>query len=670
MTLLRDASLSRKLLLIGLLFSLPLVWLLVGAVSGMYRLYESTKVELDGLEFGRPLMRLNDAVRVHRLLAHLVAIGKAELEPERAATEARIDELVRELKSVDQRFGDELKFDEKSLAQRDRKGANANEVERAWQDLKHRRSSLSIEALDEEHKALADRLMSMSRHIFDTTALVVDPDADVFYLALVMFIQLPSLRMETGSILLEGVPALYKKPLSVADRIEIAGFNGRAERERELAVLRTRSGINEDINFHGESPSLQSRGPKALATFEGAVRSFIELTRTIVVSDNAPIGADAFRQAGTKVNESLLDFYNTLDEELTRLLESRRASTLWSASIALATSLGALAVAFALIVIVSRSMTRPLSRCVANLESVASGDLTVKVDGTGRDEVGRMTVALAHAVDGMASTVRSIARDSQGLRESSGALASTSQQMSANAEETSAQAGAVSAAAEEVSKSVQTVSAATEEMTASIREVAKQATDAARVATAGVRVAQTTNATVAKLGESSGEIGQVIKVITSIAEQTNLLALNATIEAARVGEAGKGFAVVANEVKDLARETARASEDIGRKIEAIQTDSRDVVRAISEIGAIINQINDIQGMIASAVEEQTLTTREIGRNLAEAAYGTGEIARNISGVAEAARNTSTGAHQTQTAAALLSKLAAELSGLVARFKVD
>jgi methyl-accepting chemotaxis protein len=207
-------------------------------------------------------------------------------------------------------------------------------------------------------------------------------------------------------------------------------------------------------------------------------------------------------------------------------------------------------------------------------------------------------------------------------------------------------------------------------MTASIREVAKQATDAARVATAGVRVAQTTNATVAKLGESSGEIGQVIKVITSIAEQTNLLALNATIEAARVGEAGKGFAVVANEVKDLARETARASEDIGRKIEAIQTDSREVVRAISEIGTIINQINDIQGMIASAVEEQTLTTREIGRNLAEAAFGTGEIARNISGVAEAARNTSSGAHQTQNSAALLSKLASELSGLVARFKVD
>ncbi len=400
------------------------------------------------------------------------------------------------------------------------------------------------------------------------------------------------------------------------------------------------------------------------------LRTFVDLTRTIVAQDDPPVEPDAYRKAGRELSDDLLKYFDLLDGEMVTLLELREAAITRIGLTSIGISIVALVVAYALVLLVSRSMTRPLSRCVTNLESVAAGDLTVKVDAKGRDELGRMTVALSHAVDGMAGTVRSIARDSQGLRESSVALASASQQMSANAEETSAQAVAVSAAAEEVSKSVQTVSAATEEMTASIREVAKQATDPPRVATAGVKVAQTTNATVAKLGESSGEIGQVIKVITSIAEQTNLLALNATIEAARVGEAGKGFAVVANEVKDLARETARASEDIGRKIEAIQTDSREVVRAISEIGAIINQINDIQGMIASAVEEQTLTTREIGRNLAEAAFGTGEIARNISGVAEAARNTSAGAHQTQVSAALLSKLASELSSLVARFKVD
>ena len=146
-----------------------------------------------------------------------------------------------------------------------------------------------------------------------------------------------------------------------------------------------------------------------------------------------------------------------------------------------------------------------------------------------------------------------------------------------------------------------------------------------------------TNATVAKLGESSAEIGNVIKVITSIAQQTNLLALNATIEAARAGEAGKGFAVVANEVKELAKQTAKATEDISRKIEAIQNDTKGAVEAIAQIGKIINQINDIQNTIASAVEEQTATTGEISRNVAEAAKGSNEIAQNITGVAQAAQ---------------------------------
>jgi methyl-accepting chemotaxis protein len=189
------------------------------------------------------------------------------------------------------------------------------------------------------------------------------------------------------------------------------------------------------------------------------------------------------------------------------------------------------------------------------------------------------------------------------------------------------------------------------------------------VAKNAVSVAHSTNQTVTKLGESSQEIGKVIKVITSIAQQTNLLALNATIEAARAGEAGKGFAVVANEVKELAKQTASATEEIGRKIEAIQLDTKGAVGAIGEIGSIIDQINDISNSIASAVEEQTVTTNEIGRSVAEAARGTGDIARNISGVAEAAHNTTRGASDSQRAAAELSRMAAQLQGVVGRYRL-
>lgn len=247
-------------------------------------------------------------------------------------------------------------------------------------------------------------------------------------------------------------------------------------------------------------------------------------------------------------------------------------------------------------------------------------------------------------------------------------LTATSHTMSATAEETSAQANVVSAASEQVSRNVSTVATGTEEMSASIREIASNAAEASKVAVHAVRVAETTNETVAKLGISSAEIGKVIKVITSIAQQTNLLALNATIEAARAGEAGKGFAVVANEVKELAKETAKATEDISQKIEAIQSDTTGAVSAIREISDIIDRIAEIQTTIASAVEEQTATTNEMGRNVTEAAKGSAEIAQNITGVAQAAIATSQGAADSLRASTELARMAADLQSMVGKFQ--
>lgn len=263
----------------------------------------------------------------------------------------------------------------------------------------------------------------------------------------------------------------------------------------------------------------------------------------------------------------------------------------------------------------------------------------------------------------MARILEEINTNATTLASSAEELTAVSSQMASNAEETAAQAGVVSAASEEVSKNVQTVSTGVEEMNAAIREIAKNATDAARVSQEAVGTAAKANAAIGKLGDSSLEIGKVIKVITSIAEQTNLLALNATIEAARAGEAGKGFAVVANEVKELAKETAKATEDISRKIEAIQGDTKGAVDSIRRIGEVIAQINDISNTIASAVEEQTATANEMSRNVAEAAKGTSEIAENIASVATAAQNTTEGAANCQQAAGEMSRMANDLQQL-------
>lgn len=304
------------------------------------------------------------------------------------------------------------------------------------------------------------------------------------------------------------------------------------------------------------------------------------------------------------------------------------------------------------------------------LQRMADNDYTTRVGGLYQGIFAEVAKATNKTADTLTASIQQISQNSHALASSSEELSAVSNQMSANAEETSTQANVVSAAAEQVTKNLQTVATATEEMSASIKEIARNANDAARVATSAVKTAESTNATVAKLGQSSAEIGQVIKVITSIAQQTKLLALNATIEAARAGEAGKGFAVVANEVKELAKETARATEDITQKIEEIQGNTKGAVKAIAEISQIITQINDIANTIAGAVEEQTATTNEIASNVVEAAQGGKQVAENISSVAGAANSTTEGASNTQSAATELSLMASELQQLVGQFRFD
>ncbi|HEX4003543.1 MAG TPA: methyl-accepting chemotaxis protein [Candidatus Acidoferrales bacterium] len=445
------------------------------------------------------------------------------------------------------------------------------------------------------------------------------------------------------------------------------------------------------------TPSLNPRDPKdeprdwerrALETFrdnpnikEYSERTVVDGTNVMRYAEPVRITQDCLQchgdpagqkdpfgypKEGMKVGDLRAAF--TLEAPAGLLVQQARSNSIVTFLVTFLTVLSAIIVVY---LIIRKFVVKPIGDCARFAQTIAEKNLAIEdLDAASHDEVGAAMVALNTMKNTLRTMVESIGGAAQEMAKASEEVSARSQEITANSQETSAQAGVVSSATQQVSQNLQTVATGAEEMGASIKEIAKNATEAAKVATSAVEVAENTNATVAKLGESSAEIGQVIKVITSIAQQTNLLALNATIEAARAGEAGKGFAVVADEVKELAKETAKATEDISRKIEAIQTDTHAAVEAIGTISGVIKQINDISNTIASAVEEQNATTNEMARNVSDAAHGSGEITSNISGVAQAAESTSQGAGDVQKAVQQFVETSTHLRNLVNEFQLE
>jgi methyl-accepting chemotaxis protein len=317
---------------------------------------------------------------------------------------------------------------------------------------------------------------------------------------------------------------------------------------------------------------------------------------------------------------------------------------------------------------VRQSIVEPLDAASRVMDAIAGGDLDARVASTRDDELGRLGRDVNRAVESLSGALARIADSAVAVGNASEELASVSSQLQASAVETSEQMSVATRASKETNTSVRLVAASAHQVGAGIRSVAQNAQEAAAVAATAVRVAAEANAAILELGESSEQIDNVVRVINAIAEQTNILALNAEIEAARAGDAGRGFAVVANEVKELAKETARATDDIARRVSAIRDDRGGAVTAIAEITRIIGQISTTQSAIAASVQEQSAATAEITRNMGEAARGTDEIAATVGQVARATENTSTAAHETQRAASELAMMATELRRTVSQFR--
>ena len=414
-------------------------------------------------------------------------------------------------------------------------------------------------------------------------------------------------------------------------------------------------------NSKNEPDAVETRALKALAAGNldeyheldpqrNAIRYFrpIRLTQECLLCHGSPSqsqelwgNADGKDPTGTKMEDwhdgevhGAFEIVKSLDEA-----DAQTAHTLW---IGIALVAGFVAVGGTVFFfVVTRSITNPLRSTVAAFRKIAEGDLTQRLTLESQDEIGELRQSANLMTDRLGTMMNDITSCSKNLGQAAEQLSQTAGKLTSGAEQTTQQSTTVAAAAEEMSASMATmtetstqmsqnvnlVATSVEEMTAAIGEVARSAEQAAGVADEAAQLVQNTNQEISQLGQTADGIGQVIEVIQDIAEQTKLLALNATIEAARAGDAGKGFAVVATEVKELARQTAEATNDIRQRVEGIQNSSGHAISAINRIAGVMTRVNEASRTIASAVEEQSITTKEISKNLVQAATGARQSAR-------------------------------------------
>lgn len=661
-------SILQRLLLISGSFLLPVAVLLYFTVEGIQERISFATAEKTGNAYQRPLEKFLHGVYTHRLMALRVLGGDKSAAALISREESNIDSALRSLEVADKSVGNSLQFTKDGLGKRKREDANVENLVRKWDHLRRSWNTLTVEGLTPEYEYLIKTARTMITHLGDTSNLILDPDLDSFYLMDVSLVALPQTQQRIADLMV-----LYfnmvkdgtmKEDEKQALAVQIALFK-EADLDRVIASAET--ALNEDENFFGRSDSLAKNLTPGVDKLRKTSEAFSKLLQEFKKGSQGKPNESKALEAGSEALEESFKFFETCATELDILLDIRMAKFRADRTYSLLLSAIALAISFLLVWYIGKGITGPIRASCGRLEQLAKGDLGTPVQLLGQGELGVMSGSLAKAVTGMQQAIQLISGNSRKLIQSATQQKEVSRSMVANASETSSQANAIAAGAEEVSANIKTVAAAGEEMGSTIREIARQAQQAAQVANEAVSIAERGNNAVLRLGENSSIIGNVVKVITSIAEQTNLLALNASIEAARAGEFGKGFAVVASEVKELAKETAKATEDIRAKIQGIQADTQEAVAANEKTRGIISKIHEIQNTIAGAVEEQAATTREITRNVADAASGSAEIARNITGLADAANSTSQGAAELDKAARDLDTMASDLELMVKKF---
>ena len=692
--LFNNLSIRARLMISLLLFFLTLGFASLQGYNSIGLNIDFATQEKKGNLYQRPLAQIMEAIGKIRVeLAH----GDAASADEIKGQQERITAQMKLVQQAQNEVGEDLQFTDQGLSSRGRDNLKFEKVLAKWQDISSNISSGKLASVDEALVSYMADIRGMVAHSGDTSNLILDPDLDSYYLMDITLLALPQTLDRLSVIGSSLYPKLTSgQEITQDSKTEIAVMAQMLEESDGARIVAEMDiSLKEDANFYGTSSTWQKNGPELLNAYKAANADLVAVLRDIAKSGT--VTPDAFHQAFLKAQGAAFTFLSKGYDELDLMLDYRIKSYAdQQAQSLLVSFVGALA-SFLFFLLIVNTITKPLKSLTGTMARLANNDIFVDVEYVNaKSEIGDIAASIQVFKDNamriemmkkeqIDSENRAEQNKKKALTEMANSfeasvgdivqtVASAGTELQASAEglaqisqSTNRQTSFVASASNTASSNIQTVASAAEELTASISEISRLVNDSSYKAKDAVEQIQRANQTVQGLVTSSAEIGDVVKLINDIAAQTNLLALNATIEAARAGEAGKGFAVVAGEVKNLANQTAKATEEISARINSIQQVAGSAVDVIQAVGTIVDSINESTTNISSAVTQQSSATKEIAANAQQVAVGTQDVTTRISSVTKAVEESEHSSEEVLNAARELSVQSEKLKKEVFQF---
>ncbi len=696
-------SVGRMLLLMGASFLLPVALSSALLTRNLRHDISIAQLEVAGLRYQKPLVEMQVALVEYAAGAR----EHAGTDPQRAMR--AVDASFAALESLQVELGERLQTTPESLSLQEKGDLELAKLEAAWNELRAGAASLSDYDRDAKVRAFGAQVLALISHVGDSSTLILDPDLDSYYLMDLTTVVIPGSMQHLDAMLARSAAAPSGRPFDDGDRIELYTLSALLQADDlEHASASGRTALRSDPDFYGTSESLQSSLPPALESHGMALLGLIGASRELTTARDAAAFRAEFSASATRALAASHTLWLVAASELEKLLQARSASLARERALSLFVVIAALALAASLAWRIAVNITRPLAEAVAVAASLVGEQRATESLGAerqGTSEILRATQALGGlakslralvgrvkgTVEALGQSVEALSPIAEKIERSSAELGESSRQMDHDIEQaaqslTTAAAAAAQAShgvhelasgsrtvrgemeaaradVESVSELTRSVSIAVEELSSSLGDVSKSSSHSASIAENAARTVRQTTAAFEGLNASAQEIGNVVGLISDIADQTNLLALNARIEAASAGEAGRGFAVVANEVKELARQTALATQDIEGRISSIQSATRSAFEAIELILKLIDQMQDNTRAVVTAVEEQTATSAEISSTLSEVVGRTDAIARAVTSAADASVRSASGADELSSVAARLSTSVEDAAGI-------